>query len=66
MTVTLNGVTKKKEPSEVSAEQQAATELVRLARERGLSLTGLDGLLKQLTKSVLETALAEEMTEHLG
>jgi putative transposase len=30
-----------------------------------LSLTGPDGLLKQLTKTVLETAL-EEMTEHLG
>jgi Transposase, Mutator family len=66
MTATLNVVTKKKEPSEESAEQQAATELVRLAREQGLSLTGPDGLLKQLTKTVLETALAEEMTEHLG
>ena len=31
-----------------------------------LSLTGPDGLLKQLTTSVLETALGEEMTEHLG
>jgi len=29
-------------------------------------LTGLDGLLKQFTESVLETALNEEMTEHLG
>jgi len=37
-----------------------------LAREQGLSLTGPDGLLKQFTKSVLETALNEEMTEHLG
>ena len=41
-------------------------ELVRRAREQGLSLTGPDGLLKQLTKTVLETALNEEMTEHLG
>ena len=39
---------------------------MRLAREQGLSLTGPDGLLKQLTKTVLETALNEEMTEHLG
>jgi len=31
-----------------------------------LFLTGPDGLLKQFTKSVLETALNEEMTEHLG
>ena len=33
---------------------------------RGPSLTGPEGLLKQLTKTVLETALNEEMTEHLG
>ena len=36
------------------------------AREQGLSLTGPDGLLKQLTKTVLETALNQELTEHLG
>jgi putative transposase len=65
MTATLNDVTKKK-AAEESAEQQAARELVRLAREQGLSLTGPDGLLKQLTKTVIETALSEEMTEHLG
>src|SRR5277367_3899130 len=62
---TLDDVTKKK-PAEQSAEQRAAAELVRLAQEQGLSLTGPDGLLKQLTKAVLETALNEEMTEHLG
>jgi putative transposase len=65
MTETLTDVTKKK-PAEESAEQQAARELVRKAREQGLSLTGPDGLLKQLTKTVLETALNEEMVEHLG
>lgn len=54
---TLNDVTKKK--AEPSAEQKAAVELVRLAQEQGLSLTGPDGLLKQLTKTVLETALNE-------
>src|SRR6059058_2892619 len=64
MTTTLNDVAKKK--AEQSAEQQAAVELVRLAKEQGLSLTGPDGLLKQLTKMVLETSLNEEMTEHLG
>ena len=52
--------------AEQSAEQQAAAELVRLAKEQGLSLTGPDGLLKQLTKTVIETSLNEEMTEHLG
>jgi len=56
---TLDGVTNKK-PAEESAEQQAAVELVRLAQEQALSLTGPDGLLKQLTKTVLETALNEE------
>jgi putative transposase len=62
---TLEIVPKKSKP-EASAEELAAKELVRLAREQGLSLTGPDGLLKQFTKSVLETALNEEMTEHLG
>ena len=54
---------KKKEPT---AEELAAVELVRLAQEQGLSLTGPNGLLKQFTKTVLETALNEELTEHLG
>src|SRR5215217_7465629 len=62
---TLTDVTSKKKP-DPSAEESAARELVRLAREQGLSLTGPDGLLKQFTRSVLETALNEEMTEHLG
>lgn len=44
----------------------AAVELVRQAREAGLDLTGPGGLLKQFTKTVIETALDEEMTEHLG
>jgi transposase-like protein len=64
MTETLEPVTTKK--PEPTAEQQAAEELVRRAREQGLSLTGPDGLLKQLTKVVIETALDQEMTEHLG
>ena len=45
---TLDVVPKKK--PEPSAEETAAKELVRLAREQGLSLTGPDGLLKQFTK----------------
>src|SRR3954463_5379017 len=64
MTATLETVAKKKEPP--SAELVAARDLVRQAREQGLSLVGPDGLLKQLTKTVLETALDEELTEHLG
>jgi putative transposase len=65
MTATLQGVTAKKKTVR-SVEAEAAREFVRLAREQGLSLTGPDGLMKQLTKSVLETALNEELTEHLG
>ena len=64
MTTTLDAVKSKKQ--DPSAEETAARELVRLARDQGLSLTGPDGLLKQFTKTVLETALNEEMTEHLG
>jgi putative transposase len=62
--MTLEDVAKRK--PEPSAEQAAAEELVRRAREQGLALTGPDGLLKQLTKAVLETALDQELTEHLG
>ena len=40
--------------------------MVAEARQRGLELTGPNGLLKLFTKNVLETALNEEMTEHLG
>src|ERR687890_792335 len=51
---------------ELSPEQSAAAAMVAEARARGLALTGPDGLLKLFTKNVLETALNEEMTEHLG
>ena len=40
--------------------------LVRRAKDQGLALTGPGGLLKSLTKTVLETALEEELSEHLG
>ena len=50
----------------LSPEQAAAATMVAEARQRGLVLTGPDGLLKLFTKNVLETALNEEMTEHLG
>jgi putative transposase len=43
-----------------------AQELVERARTRGVSLVGPDGLLAQLTKTVLQTALDTELTEHLG
>ena len=50
-----------------SVEELAiARELVRSARARGVALTGPGGMLKALTKTVLETALDEEMADHLG
>jgi len=51
---------------QLSPEQAAAAAMVADAKARGLELTGPDGLLKLFTKNVLEAALSEEMTEHLG
>ena len=47
-------------------EQGVAEQLVAQAREKGIELVGPNGLLSQLTKRVLETALEVEMTDHLG
>ena len=41
-------------------------DLVARARQRGLDLTGPEGLLTALTKRVLESALEGELTDHLG
>lgn len=50
-----------------SAEElEIARELVASARARGVALTGPDGLVKALTKTVIETALDEELADHLG
>jgi transposase-like protein len=46
--------------------QELATELVARADAEGVSLVGPGGLLAGLTKSVLESALEAEMSEHLG
>jgi transposase-like protein len=51
---------------QLSREQAAAAAMVAEAKARGLELTGPNGLLKLFTKNVLETALNEEMTGHLG
>ncbi len=58
---------KRTSSSTASARERAAiAELVRAARERGDDITGPDGLLKSITATVLEAALEEEMTDHLG
>ena len=63
MAATLEAVpsTKTAEKKTEVSEGDAARELVRMAKEQGLSLTGPDGLLKQLTKTVVETALEEAL-----
>jgi putative transposase len=45
---------------------QLARDLVERARKQGVSLVGPDGLLAGVTRTVLQTALEAEMTEHLG
>jgi putative transposase len=57
---------KKKSTEPAPLELEAAREMVRAAKAQGLSLTGPDGLLKALTKTVVEVSLEEEMTDHLG
>ncbi|GAA1390279.1 IS256 family transposase [Pseudonocardia kongjuensis] len=47
-------------------QQQLAQQLVEAARAEGVELVGPGGLLAGLTKTVLETALEAEMSEHLG
>lgn len=67
MTSELVSPRKRDKPArELSPEQAAAAAMVAEAKARGLALTGPDGLLKLFTKNVLETALNEEMSEHLG
>jgi transposase-like protein len=47
-------------------DDELADQLLGKAQAEGAELLGPDGLLAQVTKAVLERALAEEMTGHLG
>ncbi len=47
-------------------EPGALDGLVAQARERGLQLTGEGGLLQELTRRILESALEGELSDHLG
>jgi transposase-like protein len=47
-------------------DEQLADQLLGRAQAEGVELLGPDGLLSQVTRAVLERALAEEMTSHLG
>jgi transposase-like protein len=53
-------------PKQSDDVQQLAAQLVERARVEGVDLVGPAGLLTGLTKTVLETALEAEMSEHLG
>jgi len=53
-------------PSEACLDEEVAKGLLARARREGVSLVGPGGLLAGLTKTVLETALEAELTEHLG
>ena len=54
------------EPATLVDQQELAERLLAQAKEQGVELVGPDGLLNQLTKRVLETALEAEISEHLG
>ena len=47
-------------------DEELADQLLGKAQAEGVELLGPDGLLSQVTKAVLERALAEEITGHLG
>jgi putative transposase len=47
-------------------DRELAERLVAQAREAGVDLVGPDGLLRQMTKAVLERSLAVELSDHLG
>ncbi len=62
MTDTVDAVT----ADEVVDQRQLAEQLLAQAKAQGVDLVGPGGLLNQITKRVLETALEAEMAEHLG
>ncbi|WP_254390847.1 IS256 family transposase [Streptomyces sp. AC550_RSS872] len=55
-----------KAASTKAVDDQLIDELVGRAQAEGLQLTGEGGLLQQLTKRLLESALEGEITDHLG
>ncbi|MBF6278779.1 transposase, partial [Mycobacterium sp. 852002-51759_SCH5129042] len=62
MSETLEAVANK----DAAETKKLAEQLLAQAKEQGIDLVGPGGLLNELTKTVLETALEAEMTEHVG
>jgi transposase-like protein len=52
--------------TDIVDQKELAEQLLEQAKEQNIELVGPGGLLGQLTKSVLETVLDAEMSEHLG
>lgn len=48
------------------AQREVIAQMVPQAEDAGIALTGPDGLRKALTAQIVETALDEELNEHLG
>ncbi len=66
MTETIDPVTTTHTVMDEDAQRELAVRMVEQARAAGIDLVGPGGLLTGLTKQVLETALEEELSEHLG
>ncbi len=70
MTDMMSGVENAEDSKPVSGldglDEQLVAQLLSSAKASGLKLTGEGGMLQQLTKLVLESALEGEMTDHLG
>ncbi len=62
---TVNDV-KERTAAAAVVSDELVDQMVADAAEGGLELLGPDGVLADLTKRVLERALAEELTDHLG
>ncbi len=52
--------------TDIVDQKHLAEQLLEQAKEQNIELVGPGGLLNELTKNVLETALDAEMAEHLG
>lgn len=50
---------------EIIDQKELAERLLAQAKEQGVSLVGPGGLLNQLTRNVLETALEEDVVRHV-
>ena len=66
MTETIGSVATTDTVLDEDAQRELAAQMVEQARAAGIDRVGPGGLLTGLTKQVLEAALEEELSEHLG